>query len=313
MSEQLTTEHETDHEGGAMSTTTGKTLPRYDFRGRRPDARGLVEPLAPLLTEKLTDAPELTQHRELVGHFQAAQAKAIELAAELEIAKREDEERRRAALTKGRKAPAPKAAGVEVQLEEARKDTEMLGQVVVESASKLLAAAMPHLAEADDESSAVVESALDETGSLIDAALAALDRSETAAGQSGWLAQLHQQGVVSPGAKGSGPCPPPPCASSSARRRRRWTTTGARARTGASGWSGSEPRRWRTCRPGRRSGPLARPSASASRGRPRRSSDEPRQGKRPAATGRFREPSASIVSPLRVVLGVPAAGEGTRP
>ncbi|HZN10238.1 MAG TPA: hypothetical protein VFC61_01095 [Blastocatellia bacterium] len=209
MSEQLTTEHETDHEGGAMSTTTGKTLPRYDFRGRRPDARGLVEPLAPLLTEKLTDAPELTQHRELVGHFQAAQAKAIELAAELEIAKREDEERRRAALTKGRKAPAPKAAGVEVQLEEARKDTEMLGQVVVESASKLLAAAMPHLAEADDESSAVVESALDETGSLIDAALAALDRSETAAGQSGWLAQLHQQGVVSPWREGQRAMPAP--------------------------------------------------------------------------------------------------------
>lgn len=175
-----------------------KPLPRFDHRGRPPNARALGEPLAPILIEKLADAPELRQLEEVSAHFRRAEEKAVEKAAELEQVKAEDAERRLAALTAGRKPPKARAAAVETDLAEARGDVEMLGQVVVESATRLLQAAVPHLAEADEESSAAVDSALDETGSLIDAALAALDRSETAAGQSGWLARLHQSGVVGP-------------------------------------------------------------------------------------------------------------------
>ena len=55
----------------------------------------------------------------------------------LEAAKRADAERLRQALKEGRKKPTPKAEAVEAELELARRDAGILGQVVVESAASL--------------------------------------------------------------------------------------------------------------------------------------------------------------------------------
>jgi hypothetical protein len=185
-------------------TKTRRSLPRFDYLSRRPDPRALSDPLPPLLVAKLADTPELRQHTELVGHFRAAEERVVTLSRELEAAKREDDERRLAALTKDRKPPAKRAEGVEAQLEEARKDAAMLGSTVVESAEKLLQRAAPLVDEADAESSARVESALDEIEDLISATLAAFDRASEAATESGWIRVFDLVGSVTPwgGARG---------------------------------------------------------------------------------------------------------------
>lgn len=186
-----------------------KPTPRFNFLARKPSAAALVDPLAPILTEKLADTPELRQHRELTGHYTVAVERVTALARELEQVKGEDAERRLAALSKGRRPAKPRADAVEAQLEEARGDVEMLAQVVIESATKLLRVAVPHLDDAAEEARGAVEAALDEVASLIAAATTALDRAEQLAGASGWLAGFVRDGVVVPWREGQRARPAP--------------------------------------------------------------------------------------------------------
>jgi hypothetical protein len=175
-----------------------KTFPRFETGPRGDRAEAFVSPLPDVVVGLLADTPELKRHGDLARHFERRRAEAIALAAELEAAHREDEQRRRSALARGRKTPAVKADGVAAELETARSDTSALAEMLRESADELLAASVAVLPEAKVRATKARDDALAEAETLAAAVVAALDRADEAAAETGWVAGLLGSGRCFP-------------------------------------------------------------------------------------------------------------------
>jgi hypothetical protein len=192
-----------------MTTTPGKPLPRFVRPGRGGGADEVVRPIAPTLVRLAAETEQAKRHEALATRYGEARTKLVALGTKLEEARRVDLAEERAAAEAGRKAKPAKAEKVEQELDEARRELEVLAELIEESPVALLAAVVPFLPQADEQARAAVEGALTEAHDALLAARSRFDEAATLAAESGWIASLRRDGTVAPwkAVRGADPTP----------------------------------------------------------------------------------------------------------
>jgi chromosome segregation ATPase len=191
-------------------TTTGKPLPRFERAGRGRGATEVVHAIAPTLLRLASKTEEAQRHANLVERFGQARTRLTALSTRLEEARRVDLAEERAAAETGRKRKPEKVPKVEEEIEEQRREVEVLSELIEESARDLLRAVIPYLAEADKQARAAVEAALVAARDALSAAAKQFEQAGALAGESNWIASLMREGKVRPwssAAKGTSPTP----------------------------------------------------------------------------------------------------------
>ena len=117
-----------------------KTLPRWDFVGRRASPKALLDPLPALTPAEVTSSKAAKNHEKVAARYRAAQQELAELRLRLVQAQREDEQRKRDAARESKPFDDdPRTAKVERQIAEQEERLRLLGDDVLESAHDLLA------------------------------------------------------------------------------------------------------------------------------------------------------------------------------
>jgi hypothetical protein len=174
-------------------------LPYFDrptYGAGNPDR--YVRPLPPVLAEAAADTDAGRRHAGIAERWGACRTKIAALAESLQRAQREDTAGERAAAEAGKRRPKPKAPAIADDLDDARRELDVLAGLLAEAADDLLAAAVPHLGAAVRDADGAREAALDEVGDLLAAAASALQRADAAASDGAWLGRLASEGHVYP-------------------------------------------------------------------------------------------------------------------
>lgn len=181
-----------------------KVMPRFERPGRGRGADEVVRPVPPLLLKLAAEREEVARHENLAARYVEARTRLVALGSKLEEARRLDLAEERAAAETGRKKKVEKAPKVEHEIEEARREVEVLAELIEESAVALLRAVVPYLAAADEEASAKVEAALTEARDAIVAAQHRFEEAATLAGEADWIVMLRRTGTTYPWTGGKG-------------------------------------------------------------------------------------------------------------
>ena len=174
-----------------------KSLPRYEEVGTLNRPGQFRRPLPQRLYELI--GAKAAEHDALGERHDEASGRVTALTAELAKEQRADAARERQALATGAKVPAQKAPKVSEQLIEAERQLAVLGDVLRESATELLQAAVPHVAAAKAQAEEAEEAALAASERLAAESLAALERANELAGEVGWYVALELRGIVAAG------------------------------------------------------------------------------------------------------------------
>jgi hypothetical protein len=174
-----------------MTTQT----PRFE---RVSDPDRLVRPLPDVLAAAAAETDAGRRHAGIGERWGVCRTRIVALAAALEQAQAEDTKREREAAEAGRKRPNPKAPKIAGELEDARRELDVLGGLLAESADDLLAAAAPHVAAAQAEADSGVEDALRELRDLAAACRSALDRAYALAAEAAWIEGLRDKPRLAP-------------------------------------------------------------------------------------------------------------------
>jgi hypothetical protein len=177
-------------------TVKSKRLPR--FKVNRRGADGLVRAVPPILLDLGSELEEVQRHENLAAKYGESRTKLVALSTALEAAKRHDLAEERAAAETGRKRKPSKAEKVEEQIEEQRREVEVLSQLVEESARQLLAAVVPLLPAAAEQTEQATEAALVAAHDALVAAQAHFEAANTAATERAWVATLLAEGEAHP-------------------------------------------------------------------------------------------------------------------
>jgi hypothetical protein len=176
-----------------MSKTTEARQPQVT--AYRPDQ---AIDLPAVLVELMADEPALASHVQVGDRYRALTGRAVELARELEQARRDDDERRRGALASGRRPPQPKASAIEAEFAQTRRDVELLSDAVLDSARKFASRAVAFIDEADAEGrrrEAALVAGLRDLFTACDAAIVQL---RELGHQQRWISELRLSGRVIP-------------------------------------------------------------------------------------------------------------------
>jgi hypothetical protein len=171
-----------------MSSITTPTI-----QARRPDDLLAVPPI---LAELMADEPALVKHLQVAERYRAAGAKTVELARELEQARREDDERRKAALAAGKKPAPAKAPAVEDELRQTRRDVDLLAAALRESMGAFATRAVAFTDQAAAELERRREACEDRLRDLFRACEVAIAEHGELGGEAVWVAAVRLSGRV---------------------------------------------------------------------------------------------------------------------
>ena len=125
--------------------------------------------------------------------------------AKLAEAERADGEAARKAIKQGGAVPKAKATAIADKLAEGERELAVIGELVPESAQRLLVAAAPHAgrvaAEAEERADQLEQQALDDLAAVRETFAAANDLR----GEAAWAQGLHESGIVRPWSSSRGP------------------------------------------------------------------------------------------------------------
>jgi hypothetical protein len=172
-----------------MSNRTDR--PPVLVQARRPD--DLLD-VPPIIRELMADEPTLVTHLHVADRYRKLVAETVELARELEAARREDDDARRQSLAAGKKPAQPRAPQVEDELRQARHDVELLAGAVRDSMAALATAAVPFLDAANAELGRRSEAALDRLRDLFMAAESAIAEHGALGAELVWVGGLRLSG-----------------------------------------------------------------------------------------------------------------------
>jgi hypothetical protein len=177
-----------------MEAATAQRPLRLRGSGRlAPSPDDWTAPLPPSLLARVDEAKRV-EHERLIAKFRDAGAKVVELRANLEQQRVDDETSLRDAIARAKRVPSPKAPAVQNDLEEAERALDGFGRMVMESASGLFADL-----DDDDLSAALAETRnahdgiVDSMPGKVAELKAELDRAGALGSEVQWIGTLKQR------------------------------------------------------------------------------------------------------------------------